>query len=727
MERVTFHSEDSGFCVLQVKARGIRGLATVVGTLARVAPGEWVDASGRWTVDPRHGQQFRAETLRTTPPRSVEGVERYLASGALKGIGPQLASRLVAAFGAEVFDVIENHPDRLRRVEGIGPVRQRRLQQAWRDQLAVQEIMVFLHSHGIGTGRAFRIHRTWGAEAIERIRANPYDLAREIRGIGFASADRVAASLGIEPTSDIRARAGVEHVLLELTDEGHCAAERNDLEERAVRVLDIPADIVAAAVDHGIATGRLNQHDIDGRRLVYLATLDHDERALADRLVALAAGRHPCPPIRFGSAVEWVEARTGITLAGAQRDALRAATASKVVVITGGPGVGKTTIIDALVRIMTAKRLQVVLAAPTGRAAKRMGEVTGRPASTIHRLLEFDPATGGFTRDEARPLHGDVFIIDETSMVDLPLAWQLLRAVPLHAAVVLVGDVDQLPSVGPGMVLRDTIDSGVLTVCRLTEIFRQAAESRIVTNAHRVNAGRMPEWPEGRTDESSDFYLVEADDPARGVELVTRLVTGSIPDRFGFAAADQIQVLTPMQRGELGARNLNQVLQQALNPVGEEIRRFGWIFRTGDRVMQIVNDYDKDVFNGDVGRIERLDAVDGRLEVRFDQRIVEYEAGELDELVLAYAATIHKAQGSEYPAVVIPLHTQHYPLLQRNLLYTAITRGRRLVVLVGSRRALHIAVSRVDARRRVTTLAHRLRRAAANGAGAGPLFASPAE
>ncbi len=714
IERVTFHNEESGFCVLKVRQRGRPAPVTVVGTAPDVNEGEWLDARGRWVVDARHGQQLQAVELRTTPPDTPLGVETYLSSKAVRGIGPALAARLVKAFGVDVFRVIEQEPDRLRTVEGIGPGRQAMIAAAWREQKAVREIMVFLHSHGVSATRAFRIHKTYGDAAIETVQHDPYCLARDIRGIGFLSADRIAERLGVDRHSELRARAGLEWVLQELTDDGHCAFPQGDLLERAAGMLEIPAAIVAIALEHGIAEGRLVRRD-SGREqpLVYLAGLDLAERALAVNLVALARGRHPCPPIDIDAAVRWVEARRGITLAPAQREALELAASAKVLVITGGPGVGKTTLVDSIVQVLAAKRMRVGLCAPTGRAAKRLAEATGREAKTIHRLLAVDPATGAFRHTPDNPLELDLLVADETSMIDLPLAHHLVRALPRRAALVLVGDVDQLPSVGPGNVLRDVIDSGAVPVCRLTEVFRQAAASAIVANAHRVNRGLPPERPRRGEAEPSDFYVVDIDEPARALELLLKLVTASIPRRFGMDTLDDIQVLTPMQRGELGARNLNLVLQRALNPEGPSVERFGWTFRRGDRVMQVENDYERDVFNGDIGRIAGVDPEQRELTVRFDEREVSYRFDELDELALAYAVTIHKAQGSEYPAVVVPLHTQHYPMLQRNLLYTAITRGRRLVVLLAAPKALAIAVRRADAGARFTTLAERLREAAA--------------
>ena len=710
IERVTFHSAETGFAVLRVKVRGQRDLVTVVGTLPSVSAGEWLDAHGRWVVDSEHGQQFKAALLRTSHPNTKEGIEKFLASGLIKGIGPKIAALLVREFGTDVFEVIEKESDRLVEVDGIGKVRKARITQAWQEQRTVREIMVFLHSHGVGTSRAFRIHKVYGEKAIESVQENPYRLVQDVWGIGFKTADQIAESLGVDKHSALRARAGVEFVLQELTTEGHCAFPRPALEDRAVKMLDIPLSIVQTAVGDAIHAERLTERATSERgSLVYLASLDGCEQNLARNLWSLSTGVHPCPPIEVDKAVEWVESRLGFRLAKSQKEALALAVSSKVLVVTGGPGVGKTTLVNAIVKVFRAKKLRVVLCAPTGRAARRLSESAGLPSKTIHRLLEFDPATGGFKRDSENPLDGDVLVVDETSMVDLVLAHQFVRAVPKHAALVFVGDVDQLPSVGPGSVLADIITSGTVPFCRLTEVFRQAQKSAIVINAHRVNQGLMPTWPKKVDDpKESDFYFVKADEPEDAVSKIVRAISERIPARFGLDPINDIQVLTPMQRGELGARKLNQILQHLINPGGIGVDRYGWTFRVGDKVMQIVNNYEKDVSNGDIGRVVGLNMLEQELNVSFDDREVKYDFGELDELMLSYAVTIHKSQGSEYPCVVVPIHMQHYMLLQRNLVYTAITRGRKLVVLVGQRKAVGMAVRRVESRGRITTLKERL-------------------
>jgi exodeoxyribonuclease V alpha subunit len=713
VERVTFHSDESGFSVLKVSVKGRRELCTVVGTVPAVSVGEWLSATGKWNVDPRHGPQFKADQIRTSAPDNAEGIERYLASGLIKGIGPAFAARLVRKFGKEVFTVIAEKPGRLREVSGIGRSRERAITESFRTQKVVREIMVFLHSHGVSSSRAYRIFKTYGERAIETVQADPYCLARDIRGIGFKTADEIAARVGVAPQSDLRARAGVEYTLQELTREGHCAYPRAELAKKSSDLLGIPVERTEAAIGHGVASERLAEHPgPDGAPLVYLAPLDDAELGLAKSLARLSRGRHPLPAVDVEKAADWVEKRVGLELSPTQRAALSKALTSKVMVITGGPGVGKTTLVNSIVKIFQAKKLAVVLCAPTGRAAKRLSETSGVEARTIHRLLEFDPASGGFKRDTSHPLKGDLFVVDEASMLDVSLCHLLARAVPPGAALLFVGDVDQLPSVGPGSVLRDVIDSGTIPVLRLTEVFRQAARSAIITNAHRINGGVMPVFPERIEEEVSDFYFVEAKEPGDGVARVLQLVTEAIPRRFGLNPREDVQVLCPMRNGELGARHLNVRLQESLNPSGDGIERFGWTFRIGDRVMQTANDYEKNVFNGDIGRVRAIDHEEQEVTVAFDGRPVSYGFGELDELALAYAATVHKSQGSEYPAVVVPIHTQHYVMLQRNLLYTAVTRARKVVVLVGTKEAIAIATHRVSSRRRITTLKERLAEAA---------------
>jgi exodeoxyribonuclease V alpha subunit len=681
---------------------------TVVGHAASISAGEWITASGDWVNDRTHGQQFKARFLRTSPPTSADGIEKYLSSGMIWGVGPVYAKKLVRAFGEKVFDIIEATPDRLREVDGIGPVRAASILAAWAEQKAVREIMVFLHSHGVGTARAVRIFKTYGADAIQVMTENPYRLARDIRGIGFKTADAIAMKLGIEKTAMVRVRAGISYALTEAMDEGHCGLPTDELGPLAERLLEVPSALVRTALDLELAEDAVVADRVGETPCVFLAGLHRAERTIAERLMRLANGSLPWPWIDPDKGLPWVEKRIGLALAVSQIAAIRLALMSKVLVMTGGPGVGKTTIVRAILRILAAKGVRIQLCAPTGRAAKRMAEATGFEAKTIHRLLEIDPRSGGFKRGDDNPLDCDLLVVDETSMVDVMLMQALMKATPRRAALLLVGDIDQLPSVGPGQVLADVIASGAVPVVRLTEVFRQAAQSRIITSAHRINQGSMPDLtPSGS---ESDFYFVPADDPEAAVPRIIELVKTRIPKRFGFDPIHDIQVLCPMNRGGVGARSLNIELQAALNPAGDaKVERFGWTFAPGDKVMQIENDYDKEVYNGDIGYIAGIDPVDGELTVRFDGRAVTYAFGELDMLVPAYAATIHKSQGSEYPAVVIPVMTQHYPMLQRNLLYTGVTRGKKLVVLVGQKKAVAIAVRNVSGRRRWSKLQEWLR------------------
>jgi exodeoxyribonuclease V alpha subunit len=708
VERVTFHSEESGFCVLRVKVRGQRDLVTLVGSAATVTAGEYVEAQGTWVNDRQHGLQFKAQSLRVIPPSTLDGIEKYLGSGMVRGIGPHFARKLVGAFGERVFDVIEDSPDRLLELEGIGPKRKERVTRAWAEQKVIREIMVFLQSHGVGTARAVRIYKTYGDEAVEKVRENPYRLALDIHGIGFKTADAIAQRLGIPQDSLIRAQAGVRHELQEIASDGHCAAYGDQLAESSCKLLEIPERIIEQAIAAELAEENLVEEEIEGRPALFLTPLQRAERGIAQSVARLQ--RHPPVWGRIDAegAIPWVERRTGLELSDSQHEAVAAAINGKLTIVTGGPGVGKTTVVNGILRILRAKGVSVLLCAPTGRAAKRLSESTGAEAKTIHRLLEFDPKIMAFKRDQYSPLDAELVVVDEVSMVDLALMNQLLRAVPNHAAVLLVGDVDQLPSVGPGAVLADMIESGVVPTVRLTEIFRQAAASRIIVNAHRINQGRMPELPE-RNGPETDFYLIGCETPELIHDRLLQVVTERIPRRFGLHPVRDIQVLTPMNRGGLGARSLNVELQLRLNPDAyPRITRFGWTYAPGDKVIQTQNNYDKEVFNGDVGRVARIDEEEGLVFVEYDGGRVEYELVELDEISLAYATTVHKSQGSEYPAVVIPLSTQHYTLLERNLLYTAVTRGKSLVVLIAQTKALAMAVKREMSLKRLTNLQHRL-------------------
>jgi exodeoxyribonuclease V alpha subunit len=708
IERVAFHNAESGFCVLRVKLAEQREPVTVVGECARVAPGEVVHAQGEWQTSPSYGLQFRARTLVAVPPSTLEGIEAYLGSGMIKGIGRAMAKKLVAAFGDQVFEVIERRPQRLREVPGIGRGLAERIAIAWREQRAVRDIMLFLHSHGLSPLRAARIFEAYGERAIQAVSKNPYRLARDIRGIGFQSADQLAERLGIAPDSSFRLSAGLSHVLEEALGQGHCALPQGDLASRAAALLAVGVGEVEAALTVEIAAGGLIEDSVEDTACVFLPPIHQAEREVAERLRALSTGRPRWSIEDAEARLHRVERQLAVKLAPGQRAALGAALSSKLLVITGGPGTGKTTLVEAILLGLGEGGVDVQLAAPTGRAARRLGESTGRDAKTLHRLLEAEPGRG-FRRGAERPLACDLLIVDEMSMVDLPLMQAMLAALPREAALLLVGDVDQLPPIGPGQVLADLIASERLPVARLTEIFRQAAASRIVQNAHRVNRGLMPvlDRPDERL---SDFYAIKARGPEDGARLVLELVTERIPERFGVDPVADIQVLCPTNRGELGARHLNQTLQAALNPnLPDRLEHHGVSFALGDKVMQLENDYDREVYNGDLGRVLRIDREQSLITVEIDGRPLSYAVAELDALVPAYATTVHKAQGSEYPVVVLPLARHHGRMLRRNLVYTAITRAKRLVVLVVEGNALELAIAERPEPRRWSKLRELLR------------------
>jgi exodeoxyribonuclease V alpha subunit len=705
VERVTYHNDETGFSVLRVKVRGKRDLVTVVGNVADVSAGEWVTAQGAWVRDRDHGLQLRSDFIRTSAPTSREGIEKYLGSGLIRGIGPVYAKKLVEKFDEGVFTIIDRFSARLEEVPGIGKERRLKIKSAWAEQKIVREIMVFLHSNGVSTSRAVRIYKTYGEAAIETVRSNPYSLAKDIHGIGFKTADTIAQKLGIPRDSIIRARAGVLHALLGASDDGHCAQPRDALVGKAVALLGIDTSIVGESLERLLS----DREVVADEGLIYLPFLRNAEVEIASRLRDLAARPSSYPDIHMDRAVAWVQEKTGKDLAASQINALKKALSSRVLVITGGPGVGKTTLVNSILLVLGAKKIKCLLCAPTGRAAKRLGETTGLDAKTIHRLLEFRQA-GGFGRGPQHPLDCDLLVVDETSMIDVPLLGKLLRALPEKSHLILVGDADQLPSVGPGAALADIIRSGTVPVIRLTEIFRQAAGSRIITNAHRINSGGMPELD---ADASSDFFFIERDGTEAIQATILDLVKNRIPQKLRCDPARDIQVLCPMNRGGLGTRQMNTLLQEGLNPrrPGEPlVGTFGTQFRLRDKVIQTRNNYDKDVFNGDIGRIVKLDEAEREAVIAFDDREVAYDFNELDEVLPAYAITIHKSQGSEFPAVVLPITMQHYMLLQRNLIYTGLTRGKQFVVLVGQKKALATAIHNDRAAERHSALYDRLGR-----------------
>ncbi len=727
VERITFYNPENGYTVLRLKPdqRGLsglsrEGLATVIGNLPKVTPGEHLRLAGRWTRHPKHGLQFQAETCEKIMPATVAGIRRYLGSGLIKGIGPRLADRIVATFGAETLRVIEEQPNRLLEVPDIGPKRARRILEAWEEQKQIKEIMLFLHGHGVSTNLAVKIYKTYGDQAISIVQQDPYRLAQDIRGVGFKTADRIAQALGLSPEHPTRLETGILFALNQALDDGHVFVPRAQLLEQAADLLQVDVMLLKPALERLISREMVRAEQVPvspeehsstdpgtaesaaSYRIpaVYLTPFHVAERGLAERLRELMSAS-------TSRSSRWLFLPDR-DLSEQQLRALETALREPVSVLTGGPGTGKTTAIRALIAALEGQKRRYALAAPTGRAAKRLSEATDRPASTIHRLLGYKPGEG-FKHHEENPLPVDFLVVDEASMIDLLLAYHLVKALAPGAHLLLVGDVDQLPSVGAGDVLRQIIASGRIPVTRLTTIFRQAADSLIIANAHRINQGNMPIFPK----EAQDFFLFPAEDPEKAADWVVDVVVNRIPRRFGLRPMEDIQVLAPMYRGDCGVNALNQRLQATLNPPAPnkpEKDLFGFRFRVGDRVMQTENNYDHEVYNGDLGRIVALSLVDHTLTVDFDGRRVTYDWSECDQLTPAYAISVHKSQGAEFPAVVMPVLTQHYIMLQRNLLYTAITRARKLCVLVGSKRAIAIAVRNNPVVNRYTSLAWRLQR-----------------
>lgn len=703
IERITFRSLETGYTVAKLQLDGSLGKqVTVVGKTVSLSQGEKISIEGEWTTHAQFGRQFKISSYQTVYPSTIDGIRKYLGSGLIKGIGPVNASRIVDCFGASTLKVIEKFPHRLREVEGLGAKRVDLIVQTWEEQREIHRVMLFLQSHDVGMGYAVKIWRFYGQKAIALIQENPYRLATDIRGIGFLTADRIAQKLGVELHSKIRILAGIRHVLNTAAEEnGHVYLPREELVSNCIEFLDILPDMVGLCLDDL----RRNKEVIFEEDRVYIPHLYYSEKGTATRLYQLSS-IHRIEAGNILNEIEVIEQQEKVAFAPLQRVALEKALTHNLLILTGGPGTGKTTTIKGLIALLEARKKRIALSAPTGRAAKRMSEATGRQAKTIHRLLGFSPGEMAFEKNFSNLLEIDALIVDEVSMVDIVLINSLLRAVPISASVVLVGDMDQLPSVGPGNVLRDIIGSGNVETVALNEIFRQARASRIVLNAHAINEGKVPDIPNTR---DSDFFFIEREDPEQVVEMICELCKSRLPHTYQFDPIDDIQVLTPMYRGQTGATNLNLALQNTLNPGGQELQWGGEKFRVGDKVMQVRNNYDKDIFNGDVGRIFGIAMVEKVIRVKFQARIVDYDFSELDEIVLAYATSIHKSQGSEYPAVIFPLTTQHFIMLQRNLLYTAITRARNFVVIIGTNKALEIAVKNNQVADRYSSLPERIK------------------
>ncbi|HZK83462.1 MAG TPA: ATP-dependent RecD-like DNA helicase [Desulfosporosinus sp.] len=701
VERITYQNEENGFSVIKIKARGFTDLVTVVGSLAAVTVGSIIQLKGEWKMDGKFGKQFATQDYRETLPATVAGIQKYLGSGLIKGIGPAYAKRIVEHFQEDTLRVLEEEADYLVKVAGIGQKRVDMIKKAWQDQKEIKNVMLFLQSNGVSTAFAVKIYKTYGNDSIKIVKTNPYRLADDIWGIGFKTADKIALQMGFEKNSFERCRSGIVYVLNELSNDGHCYGTREQLLEEAEKILEIEAPQFYATLDRMIEEKVVI---LDGENAIFLLPFYHSELGIANRIKAILCEETLYPTTDVDGIIEMIQTQYDISYDEVQKDAVKTAAASKFMVLTGGPGTGKTTTTLAIIKVFQLLGARVLLAAPTGRAAKRMSETTGLEAKTIHRLLEYKPPEG-YKKNAEYPLECDVLIIDETSMVDTILMYNLLKAVSNETAVILVGDVDQLPSVGAGNVLNDIIASGIVNVVQLTRIFRQAQGSAIITNAHKINQGDFPDLKGYR---NSDFFFIEEEEPTKVVQTIKELCTKRLPTFYNVDSIIDIQVLCPMQRGETGAVNLNVVLQAALNPATISIKYGGTVYKLGDKIMQIKNNYDKNVFNGDIGSITKIDIEERTLVLNFNENSVDYDATELDEVVLAYATTIHKSQGSEYKIVVAPLTMQHYVMLQRNLLYTCVTRAKQVFVLVGTKKAISMAVRNNKTSQRNTRLSERL-------------------
>ena len=703
VERITYQNQETGYSVLKVAVKGYDDLIPLVGNLLDVTAGSVLLVDGFWKADAKYGRQFIAQNWEETMPATLYGLEKYLGSGLIKGVGPRFAKKIVAAFGMDTIDIIEGNPGKLLEVRGIGKKRVNKIKDSWERQKEIKNVMLFLQEYGVSTGFAAKIYRAYGNESIDTVKENPYKLADDIWGIGFKTADTVAEKLGFGKESFVRCRSGIMYTLNQLADEGHCFAYREQLVEKAIVLLNASEPVIVMTMDQMLKDQDLIlDADKENGDAIYLPPFYYAESGSANHLRKLvSAGSQITLPLTL--TLEDIAKGDGIQYDEVQLDAIRKTLESKVMILTGGPGTGKTTVTKGIIAALQASGLKILLAAPTGRAAKRMTEATGLESKTIHRLLEFKPADG-YQRNEENPLEGDVLIVDESSMIDIILMNSLLKAVPAHMRLILVGDIDQLPSVGAGNVLRDIINSGVVPVVRLTKIFRQALSSRIITNAHRINAGQLPDIT---TRKDSDFFFIQDTNPDHAAEQIVDLVNRRLPNAYKVSPTD-IQVLAPMKKGVVGSGNLNTILQAAVNPSDICLRRAGMEYRLNDKVMQIKNNYDKEVFNGDIGTIEVVDLEERTLSVRFDDRLIEYDVTELDELTLSYATSIHKAQGSEFPIVVMPVLMSHYIMLQRNMIYTGITRAKKLLVIVGDPKALKYAVQNVVTTKRNSRLSDRL-------------------
>ena len=700
VERITYQNAENGYTVLKCAVKNYKDLVTVVGTMPDTHVGSVLSLEGFWKVDAKYGRQFSVEKFEETLPATVYGIEKYLGSGLIKGIGPKFARRIVEKFGEDTLDVIEENPNALIEVEGIGKVRVERIKTSWQEQKEIKNIMLFLQGYEVSTSHATKIFKTYGSESIQIVKENPYRLADDIWGIGFKTADSIAAKMGIEKDRFIRLRSGILYTLNKLSESGHCYAVREQLIEKAIQLLEVDAPELEITLDEMIRADDVIKED----KAIYLPPFYFSETGCAKSMLYLLACERRIR-VNPQEITEKVVSHSEISYDTIQLEAIKTAISSKIMVLTGGPGTGKTTTTMGIISAYQMAGCRILLAAPTGRAAKRMSEATGMEAKTIHRLLEFKPPEG-YQKNEDKPLDGDVLILDECSMVDVILMYNLLKAIPEHMSLILVGDTDQLPSVGAGNVLKDVIDSGRIPVVRLTRIFRQAQGSRIIMNAHRINKGEAIDMRGGK---ESDFFFAGKETNEEVVDTLVKYCTQNLPRYYHVDAFRDIQVLTPMQRGTCGAANLNQVLQEAMNPTRIFLHRGGTQYRLHDKVMQIRNDYDKEVFNGDIGTVTRVDMEERELTVDFDGRAVVYDVTELDELALAYAVTIHKAQGSEYPIVVMPFTMSHFVMLQRNLLYTGVTRAKKILVLIGEKKAVYYAIKNEKTTERNTKLAERLR------------------